>query len=87
MTKYYCNTIIVKALYYVNVDISIWGDMIYGINHTFQGLSVGMEGGMKRYFVTSCDYGCGFVDSLMDSSLVHLMLIEKNDSLPIRLRS
>ena len=48
----------------------VWGDMLYGINHTLQGLSVGMKGGDNRYFVTSHDYGSGFVETLMDTSLV-----------------
>ena len=65
----------------------VWGDMIYGINHAFQGLSVGMEGGIKRYLVKRIDYGSGFDKSLMESILVHLMLIEKCDSLPLRLGS
>ena len=63
----------------------VWGHMIYGINHMFQGLSVGMEGGIKRYLVTRLDYGSGFNESLMDSSLVHLMLNEKHDNLPLGL--
>ena len=40
-----------------------------------------MEGGIKRYLVTRLDYGSGFDKSLMDSILVHLMLVEKCDSL------
>ena len=44
-----------------------------------------MEGGIKRYLVTRLDYGGGFDKSLMDSILVHLMLIEKHDSLPLGL--
>ena len=51
----------------------------------FQGLSIGMEGGIKRYLVTRLDYGSGFNESLMDSILVHLMLIEKRDNLPLGL--
>ena len=46
-----------------------------------------MKGGMKRYLVASRDYGSGFVETIMDYSLVHLMLVEKRDSLPIRLGS
>ena len=42
-------------------------------------------GGIKRYLVTRLDYGSGFEDSLMDSSLVDLMLVEKPDSLPLGL--
>ena len=66
---------------------NIWGDIVYGINHMFQGLSNGMKGGDNRYSVTSRDYGSGFVVMLMDSILVHLMLVGKRDSLPIRLGS
>ena len=66
---------------------NVWGDLVYGINHTFLGLSYGMKGGDNRYFVTSRDYGSGFVETLMDSSLVHLMLVGKRDSLPLRLGS
>ena len=61
--------------------------MIYGINHTFHGFSVGMEGGVNRYLVTKLDYGSGFDVSLMDSSLVQLMLLGKRDNLPLRLGS
>ena len=43
----------------------VWGDMVYGINHTFQGLSIGMEGGIKRYLVIRFDYGSGFDKSLI----------------------
>ena len=46
-------------------DIRVWGDMIYGINHTFHALSVGMEGGIKRYLVIRFDYGSGFDKSLI----------------------
>ena len=53
----------------------------------FQGLSDGMKGGDNRYFVTSHDYGSGFVEMLKDSNLVHLMLVEKCDSLSLRLGS
>ena len=59
--------------------------MIYGINHTFQGLSVGMEGGNNRYLATRHDYGSGFDKMLMDSILVHLMLVKKHDILPLGL--
>ena len=44
-----------------------------------------MEGGIKRYLVARIDYVNGFDKSLMDSSLVHLMLVEKHDSLPLDL--
>ena len=46
-----------------------------------------MKGGHNRYFVTSRDYGSGFVETLMNSTLVHLMLVGKRDSLPLRLGS
>ena len=36
-----------------------------------------MEGGIKQFLVTRLDYGIGFDKSLMDSSLVHLMLFIK----------
>ena len=65
----------------------VWGDMIYGINHMFQGLRVGMKGGNNQYLATRNDYGSGFDKMLMDSNLVHLMLVEKCDSLPLRLGS
>ena len=65
----------------------VWGDIVYGINHMFHGLSDGMKGGENRYFVTSHDYGSGFVETLMDSNLVHLMLMGKRDILPLRLGS
>ena len=42
-----------------------------------------MEGGIKWYHVTRLDYESGFDDSLMDSILVYLMLIEKRDILPL----
>ena len=87
MTKYYCNTMIGKLCIMLTLMFKVWGDMIYGINHTFQGLSIGMEGGINRYLVTMLDYGSGFDKSLMDSSLVHLMLVEKRDSVPLRLGS
>ena len=57
---------------------NVWGDMIYGINLTFQSLSIGMEGGNNQYLVTKLDYGSGFDVSLMDSSLVHLMVLVKH---------
>ena len=60
-------------------------DMIYGRNHTFQGLSVHMEGGIKRYLVTRLDYGSGFDKLLMDSNSVHLILFVKHDILPLGL--
>ena len=44
-----------------------------------------MQGGIKRYLVTRLDYGSGFDKSLMDSILVHLMLVEKCDNLPLGL--
>ena len=66
---------------------NVWGDIVYGINHILHGLSNGMKGGDNRYSVTSRDYGSGFVVMLMDSSLVHLMLIKNIDSLPLRLSS
>ena len=47
MTKYYCNTIIVKACNMLMLMLEFGIDMIYGINHTFQGLSIGTEGGIK----------------------------------------
>ena len=53
----------------------------------FQGLSDGMKGGDNRYFVTSRDYGSGFVETLKDSNLLHLMLVQKCDSLSLRLGS
>ena len=49
----------------------------------FQGLSVGVDGVINRYLATRLDYGSGFDDSLMDSSLLHSMLVEKCDSLPL----
>ena len=53
----------------------------------FQGLSDGMKGGDNRYFVTSHDCGSGFVETLKDSNVVHLMLVQKCDSLSLRLGS
>ena len=46
-----------------------------------------MKGGDSRYIVTSRDYGSGFAETVMDSSLVHLMLVEKCDNLPLRIGS
>ena len=60
---------------------------MYCINHIFQGLSDGIKGGDNRYFVTSHDYGSGFVETLKDSDLVHLILVQKCDSLSLRLGS
>ena len=51
----------------------------------FQGLSDGMKGGDIRYIVTSCDSGSGFVETSMDSSLVHLMLLVNHHILPLGL--
>ena len=48
----------------------------------FQGLNVGVEGGINRYLATRLDYGSGFDNLLMESSLVHSMLVEKHDSFP-----
>ena len=66
---------------------NIWDNLVYCMNHILQGLSDGMKGGMKRYLVANRDYGGGFVEMLMDSILVHLMLVGKRDSLPLRLGS
>ena len=44
-----------------------------------------MKGGDNIYFVTSRDYGSGFVEMLMDSSLVHLMLFVNRENLPLGL--
>ena len=63
----------------------VWGDIIYGMNHILQGLSDCMKGGDIRYIVTNRDYGSGFVETLMDSTLVHLMLFVNHDSLPLGL--
>ena len=57
------------------------------MNHTIQGLSNDMEGGMKHYYGVSRDYGSGFMETIMGSNLVHLMVVRKRDSLPIRLGS
>ena len=35
------------------------------MNHTIQGLSNDMEGGMKDYLGASCDYGSGFMETIM----------------------
>ena len=50
-------------------------DLTYGMNHTIQGLSKGMEGGIKNYHGASRDYGNGFMGMLMGSNLVHLMRV------------
>ena len=42
---------------------------------------------MKQYLEASRDYGSGFMGTLMGSHLVHLMLVGKRDSLPLRLGS
>ena len=60
---------------------------MYGMNHILQGLSDGMKGGIKRYLGASRDYGSGFMGTLMGSNLVHLMLVGKRDTLPLRLGS
>ena len=44
-----------------------------------------MKGGDIRYIVTNHDYGSGFVEMLMDSNLVHLMLFMNRDILPLGL--
>ena len=44
-----------------------------------------MKAGDNRYFVTSRDYGSGFVETVMDSSLVHLMFFMNCDSVPLGL--
>ena len=44
-----------------------------------------MKGGDIRYIVTHRDYGSGFVETLMDSSLVHLMLFVNRDNIPLGL--
>ena len=61
----------------------VWGNIIYGMGHILQGLSDGMKGGGIRYIVTNRDYGSGFVETLMESSLVHLILFVNRDSLPL----
>ena len=71
----------------LTLRFKVWGDIIYGMNHILQGLSDGMKGGMKRYLVEINDYGKRFVETIMDSSLVHLMLVGKCDILPLRLGS
>ena len=65
----------------------VWGDIIYGMNHILQGLSDGMKGAMKRYLLSIRDYGSGFVEMLMDSILVRLMLVGKRDNIPLSLGS
>ena len=55
------------------------------MNHISHGLSDGMKGGDIRYMVTNHDYGSGFVETLMDSILVHLMLFMNHGSLPLGL--
>ena len=57
------------------------------MSHILQGLSDGMKGAMKRCLLSIRDYGSGFVETLMDSILVHLMLVGKHDSLPLRIGS
>ena len=57
------------------------------MNHTIPGLSKAMEGGIKNYHGASREYGSGFMGTLMGSNLVHLMLVGKCGSLPIRLGS
>ena len=63
----------------------VWGNIIYAMDHILHGLSDGMKGGDIRYIVTNRDYGSEFVEMLMDSSLVHLMLFMNHDSLPLGL--
>ena len=50
---------------------NVWGDIVYGMNHILQGLSDGMKGGDIRYIVANHDNRSGFVEMIMDSSLVH----------------
>ena len=69
----------------VTLMFNIWGDIVYGINHISQGLSDGMKGGDIQYNVTNRDFGSGFVEMLMDSVLVHLMLFMNRDNLPLGL--
>ena len=61
----------------------VWGNIIYGMNHILKGLSDGMKGDDIRYIVTNRDYGSGFVETLMDSILVHLMIFVKCNNLPL----
>ena len=42
---------------------------------------------MRHYLGASRDYGSGFMEMIMGSILVHLMLMGKRDNLPIRLGS
>ena len=44
-----------------------------------------MKGGDIRYIITNRDYGSGFVEALMDSSLVHLLIFVNHDSLMLGL--
>ena len=53
------------------------------MNHTVQGLSNGTKGAMKQYLEAICDYGSGFMGTLMGSNLVHLMLVGKYHNLLI----
>ena len=72
----------------VTLMFKVWGiDVLYGMNHMIQGLSNDMEGGMKHYLGASRDYGSGFMETIMGSNLVYLMLVGKRDSLPLRLGS
>ena len=63
----------------------VWVDILYGMDHILQGLSNGMKSGDIRYNVKNRDYGSGFVGTLMDYNLVHLMLFVNHDSLPLGL--
>ena len=69
----------------ITLMFNVWGDIVYGMNHILQGLSDGMKGGDIRYIITNRDYGSGFVEALMDSSLVHLLIFVNRDSLPLGL--
>ena len=64
---------------------NVWGDTVYGMNHILQGLSDGKKGGDIRYIVVNHDYGSGFLEMIMDSILVHLMLFVNRYSLPLGL--
>ena len=44
-----------------------------------------MKGGDTLYIVINRDYGSGFVEMIIDSSMVHLMLFVNHDSLPLGL--
>ena len=44
-----------------------------------------MKGGDIRYDVTKRDYGSGFAEMLIDSSLVHVILFVNRDILPLGL--